>query len=192
MGLATANTIRCLQGLNPGDKVAAAGGFLIDAETRLNPAAASTYFGASGSPQAGVRSSAPSSTSMRESNPAAPIRRIKRPQAVVAADNATDHASHGARRGFMPEELKKPRATSGGGPATGIEATLVSNNRRGIRLDGNTRQNNLARAAGPLMLQRMCWQSKAKSGRDAQKHKGIRSINRRQCILNTRTTSSME
>ena len=42
-----------LKGLAAGDKVAAAGGFLIDAETRLNPAAASTYFGASGGPQAG-------------------------------------------------------------------------------------------------------------------------------------------
>ena len=37
-----------LKGLAAGDKVAAAGSFLVDAETRLNPAAASTYFGASG------------------------------------------------------------------------------------------------------------------------------------------------
>ena len=44
-----------LKGLQPGDKVAAAGGFLIDAETRLNPAAASTYFGATGGPQASSR-----------------------------------------------------------------------------------------------------------------------------------------
>ena len=40
-----------LSGLSPGDRVAAAGAFLIDAETRLNPAAASAYFGASGGPQ---------------------------------------------------------------------------------------------------------------------------------------------
>lgn len=40
-----------IKGLQVGDKVAAAGGFLIDAETRLNPAAAATYFGASGGPQ---------------------------------------------------------------------------------------------------------------------------------------------
>jgi len=50
-----------LQGLNAGDKIAAAGGFLIDAETRLNPAAAATYFGASGGPQSDVRPGAPSS-----------------------------------------------------------------------------------------------------------------------------------
>ena len=49
-----------IKGLKPGDKVAAAGGFLIDAETRLNPAAAATYFGASGGPQTSGRPSTPS------------------------------------------------------------------------------------------------------------------------------------
>jgi Cu(I)/Ag(I) efflux system membrane fusion protein len=48
-----------LKGLAAGDKVAAAGGFLVDAETRLNPAAASTYFGASGGPQSGSGSTPP-------------------------------------------------------------------------------------------------------------------------------------
>ncbi len=37
-----------VEGLLPGDRVAATGAFLIDAETRLNPAAAAAYFGASG------------------------------------------------------------------------------------------------------------------------------------------------
>ena len=57
----TASTIRCSRDSKPGDKVAAAGGFLIDAETRLNPAAAATYFGASGGPHrpAAVRSAKP-------------------------------------------------------------------------------------------------------------------------------------
>ena len=41
------------KGLLVGDRVAAAGAFLIDAETRLNPAAASAYVGASGGPQKG-------------------------------------------------------------------------------------------------------------------------------------------
>jgi membrane fusion protein, copper/silver efflux system len=40
-----------IKGLKAGDKVAAAGSFLVDAETRLNPAVASTYFGASGGQQ---------------------------------------------------------------------------------------------------------------------------------------------
>ena len=39
-----------VQGLEAGMRVATAGSFLIDAETRLNPAAAGTYFGASGAP----------------------------------------------------------------------------------------------------------------------------------------------
>ncbi len=52
-----------IKGLYLGDRVAAAGGFLIDAETRLNPGAASTYFGASGSPQADSRPTAPSQSS---------------------------------------------------------------------------------------------------------------------------------
>jgi Cu(I)/Ag(I) efflux system membrane fusion protein len=42
-----------LAGLNPGDRVATAGAFLVDAENRLNPAAGAAYFGASGGPQAG-------------------------------------------------------------------------------------------------------------------------------------------
>jgi membrane fusion protein, copper/silver efflux system len=42
-----------LAGLRPGDQVATAGSFLVDAENRLNPAASSQYFGASGGPQGG-------------------------------------------------------------------------------------------------------------------------------------------
>jgi hypothetical protein len=38
-----------IDGLLPGDRVAAAGAFLVDAETRLNPAAGAAFFGASGS-----------------------------------------------------------------------------------------------------------------------------------------------
>jgi hypothetical protein len=39
-----------LRGLEPGDRVAAAGSFLIDAETRLSGGFGSTFFGASGGP----------------------------------------------------------------------------------------------------------------------------------------------
>jgi hypothetical protein len=69
-----------LKGLKAGDKVAAAGGFLIDAETRLNPAAASTYFGASGGPQRSGDTT--------------------KPRPLVAPPIAT------AGRGFTPEDLK--------------------------------------------------------------------------------------
>ncbi len=52
-----------INGLLPGDRVASAGAFLVDAETRLNPAAASTYFGASGAPSSGAPPSSTRSTS---------------------------------------------------------------------------------------------------------------------------------
>jgi hypothetical protein len=39
-----------LRGLRPGQRVAAAGAFLLDAETRLNPALAAAYFGAARNP----------------------------------------------------------------------------------------------------------------------------------------------
>jgi Cu(I)/Ag(I) efflux system membrane fusion protein len=39
-----------MDGVLAGDDVAAAGAFLVDAETRLNPSASAAYFGASGSP----------------------------------------------------------------------------------------------------------------------------------------------
>ena len=66
LGRGKADTIPVIKGLKPGDKVAAAGGFLIDAETRLNPAAAATYFGASGGPQSNGRPSVPSVPSPRQ------------------------------------------------------------------------------------------------------------------------------
>jgi membrane fusion protein, copper/silver efflux system len=42
-----------LSGLAPGDRVVTGGAFLVDAEMRLNPAAAGSYFGATGGPSAG-------------------------------------------------------------------------------------------------------------------------------------------
>jgi Cu(I)/Ag(I) efflux system membrane fusion protein len=52
-----------IQGLQPGDRIAAAGSFLIDAETRLNPAAGSSYSGANGGPHShGSHKAAPSSS----------------------------------------------------------------------------------------------------------------------------------
>jgi Cu(I)/Ag(I) efflux system membrane fusion protein len=48
-----------IAGVLPGDRVAAAGAFLIDAETRLNPAASAAYFGAGGSPTGGRPASTP-------------------------------------------------------------------------------------------------------------------------------------
>ena len=44
-----------VSGLDAGDRIAASGAFLIDAETRLNPAAIAAYFGASDSHNSSAR-----------------------------------------------------------------------------------------------------------------------------------------
>jgi Cu(I)/Ag(I) efflux system membrane fusion protein len=86
-----------LKGLKAGDQVAAAGGFLIDAETRLNPAAASTYFGASGGPQSSGGPAAPPVPTRRESDQAPAdqgkpdsTRPQPAPRVAVAAPEADD------------------------------------------------------------------------------------------------------
>lgn len=48
LGPRTGGYYAVIDGLAAGDRVAAAGAFLVDAETRLNPSASSAYFGASG------------------------------------------------------------------------------------------------------------------------------------------------
>jgi Cu(I)/Ag(I) efflux system membrane fusion protein len=53
-----------LSGLNPGDQIVTSGSFLVDAETRLNPAAGSIYFGGSGGSKSGS-----SVTNVRPSTP---------------------------------------------------------------------------------------------------------------------------
>ena len=57
-----------LAGLAPGERVVTTGSFLVDAETRLNPAAGSIYFGGSG----GSKSGASSVTTVRPSTPEDP------------------------------------------------------------------------------------------------------------------------
>jgi hypothetical protein len=54
-----------LEGVKRGDKIVTAGSFLVDAETRLNPAAGSTYFGGTGLNRPG----APAATTVRPSTP---------------------------------------------------------------------------------------------------------------------------
>ncbi len=51
LGPPSAGRYPVLEGLHAGEQVAAAGAFLIDAETRLNPAAGAAYFGGSGTPR---------------------------------------------------------------------------------------------------------------------------------------------
>ncbi|MBI2827216.1 MAG: efflux RND transporter periplasmic adaptor subunit [Planctomycetia bacterium] len=61
-----------LRGLKERDKVVTSGSFLVDAETRLNPAAGSIYFGGSG----GSKSGATSVTAVRPSTPDDPDAKI--------------------------------------------------------------------------------------------------------------------
>src|SRR5208282_2539793 len=87
-----------LKGLAAGDKVAAAGGFLVDAETRLNPAAASIYFGASGGPQSGSGSAPPviqkpSSDKVTETTP---------PTAVVLSEEDIQNIEQLAKEDWQP------------------------------------------------------------------------------------------
>jgi multidrug efflux pump subunit AcrA (membrane-fusion protein) len=50
LGLPAEHFYPVIKGLNAGDRVATRGAFLVDAETRLNPAAATAYVGAGGGP----------------------------------------------------------------------------------------------------------------------------------------------
>ena len=93
-----------VKGLHRGDKVAAAGGFLIDAETRLNPAAASTYFGASGGPQSSGRPSAPSAPTQRQSDQA-PVEQNKPDQSPVRVPRSKPEPKV-AIAAFEPGELE--------------------------------------------------------------------------------------
>lgn len=53
LGPRTGEFYPVIEGVEPGMRIAAAGSFLLDAETRLHPAAAGTYFGATGTPAVG-------------------------------------------------------------------------------------------------------------------------------------------
>lgn len=83
-----------LKGLSPGDKIVTAGSFLVDAETRLNPAAGSIYFGGSG----GGSKSGSTVTAVRPSTPDDPDAKIV---ASLAGLSPTDRKIAEAQR-FCP------------------------------------------------------------------------------------------
>jgi Cu(I)/Ag(I) efflux system membrane fusion protein len=82
------------KGLVRGDKIVTAGSFLVDAETRLNPAAGSIYFGGSG----GGTKSGSTVTAVRPSTPEDPDAKIV---ASLAALSPADRATAEAQR-FCP------------------------------------------------------------------------------------------
>lgn len=68
LGPRTGGFYPVVSGLEPGERVAAAGAFLIDAETRLNPAAAASYVGASGSSQSSKGAAVRANSAAAEKN----------------------------------------------------------------------------------------------------------------------------
>jgi multidrug efflux pump subunit AcrA (membrane-fusion protein) len=75
-----------IRGLNAGDRVAAAGSFLIDADTQLTAGAGSTYFGASAGPKGGDRhSTTPARPSMTRPEDA----KVKANLAKLSAEDRT-------------------------------------------------------------------------------------------------------
>jgi Cu(I)/Ag(I) efflux system membrane fusion protein len=95
-----------LRGLDPGERVVAAGSFLIDAETRLNPAAGSIYFGGSGSqsPSAAV-TTRPSMTSDEDSEVRAALAKLS-PEDRRRAENQEYCPVLGTRLGGMGTPVK--------------------------------------------------------------------------------------
>jgi Cu(I)/Ag(I) efflux system membrane fusion protein len=72
-----------LSGLKQGDTVVASGSFLVDAETRLNPAASSIYFGGSG----GSKTNQSSVTAVRPSTPEDPDAKIEAALAELSPED---------------------------------------------------------------------------------------------------------
>jgi multidrug efflux pump subunit AcrA (membrane-fusion protein) len=87
-----------VKGLRAGERVATNGSFLIDAETRLNPAAGSTYFGASGGPRqtvGGAASTEEAKVRIALAKLSAPDRRLAEAQQFCAVQSANRLGSMG-------------------------------------------------------------------------------------------------
>jgi Cu(I)/Ag(I) efflux system membrane fusion protein len=93
------------EGLLAGDRVASAGAFLVDAETRLNPAAASAYFGATGGPQPGS-----STGNATGSSPGAAVSAVDGESNIKQGTNTATRPSAAAdRAGAKTASAKKIR-----------------------------------------------------------------------------------
>ncbi|MBY0515023.1 MAG: efflux RND transporter periplasmic adaptor subunit, partial [Gemmataceae bacterium] len=96
-----------LKGLEPGEQVVASGSFLIDAETRLNPAAGSIYVGGSGGgkggPAAAVRPSTPEDADAKK---AAAFAQLSPADRKLAEEQKTCPILAGSKLGSMGVPVK--------------------------------------------------------------------------------------
>jgi len=93
-----------LKGLEPGDRVATSGSFLLDAETRLNPAAGSIYLGGSGSGRsAAVRPSTPEDV---DAKVVAGLRELSPTDRALAEKQRFCPIIEGTRLGSMGKPVK--------------------------------------------------------------------------------------
>jgi RNA polymerase subunit RPABC4/transcription elongation factor Spt4 len=88
------------EGLKPGQRVATAGAFLIDAETRLNPSLAVGYFGAAGNRVATISSSTPRRRTKKSKLSAADLKLVE--QQKICPVTGADLNSMG---GAVPVDL---------------------------------------------------------------------------------------
>ena len=72
-----------LIGINSGDRVVSVGSFLVDAETRLNPAAGSIYFGSS----SGSKTASTGTSNVRPSTPEDPLAKIESALATLSPED---------------------------------------------------------------------------------------------------------
>ena len=72
-----------LTGINSGDRVVSVGSFLVDAETRLNPAAGSIYFGSS----SGSKTASTGTSNVRPSTPEDPLAKIESALATLSPED---------------------------------------------------------------------------------------------------------
>ncbi|OWK37676.1 putative Co/Zn/Cd efflux system membrane fusion protein [Fimbriiglobus ruber] len=92
-----------LSGLEPGQTVVTAGSFLVDAETRLNPAAGSIYFGGSGAKSSTVRPSTPDDEDAKVSTF---LSKLPPADRVLAEAQGTCPVLDGSRLGAMGVPVK--------------------------------------------------------------------------------------
>ncbi|MBI2804490.1 MAG: efflux RND transporter periplasmic adaptor subunit [Planctomycetes bacterium] len=97
-----------LHGLDPGDVIVTAGSFLVDAETRLNPAAGSIYFGGSGGSKSGssVTSVRPSTPADEDAKVKAALEKLSDADRKLAEAQVTCPILEGSRLGSMGVPIK--------------------------------------------------------------------------------------